>query len=189
MLVLGIDPGTAIVGYGLIEYKKNKMKVIDYGCVYTEKDKSMNMRIKEIYLGITELIEKHNPDTVAIEEIFYFKNNKTVISVSQARGVILLAAELKNIPIAEYTPLQVKMGITGYGRAEKKQVQLMVQRILGLKEIPRPDDAADALAIAITYINSQSSLMGKLSGTKSSKETIKVKGGRMSAAEYRKLIQ
>lgn len=187
MKILGIDPGTAIIGYGLIEYKNNKINCIDYSCIYTHKDQAMSIRLEEIFVELNIIIEKFKPDAVAIEEIFYFKNNKTVISVSQARGVIILACQIKKIPIFEYTPLQVKMGITGYGRAEKKQVQIMVQKILNLKEIPNPDDAADALAIAITHINSNNNLMFNLN-KKNKKTDVKLNSNRISAKDFQKLF-
>ena len=169
MRVLGIDPGTAIVGFSILDFENNRFNVIDYGCIYTDKDMPMEDRLCKIYSELTEIIKKYSPSEMAIEELFYFKNNKTVISVGQARGVIVLCGRQNNLVINHYTPLQVKTGITGYGKAEKKQIQLMVQRILGLSEIPKPDDAADALAIAITHINSKNSgifgreLAGKLS--------------------------
>ena len=169
MRVLGIDPGTAIVGFSILDFENNRFNVIDYGCIYTDKDMPMEDRLCKIYSELTEIIKKYSPSEMAIEELFYFKNNKTVISVGQARGVIVLCGRQNNLVINHYTPLQVKTGITGYGKAEKKQIQLMVQRILGLSEIPKPDDAADALAIAITHINSKNSgifgreLVGKLS--------------------------
>lgn len=153
MRVLGIDPGTAIVGFSILDFENNRFNVIDYGCIYTDKDMPMEDRLCKIYSELTEIIKKYSPSEMAIEELFYFKNNKTVISVGQARGVIVLCGRQNNLVINHYTPLQVKTGITGYGKAEKKQIQLMVQRILGLSEIPKPDDAADALAIAITHIN------------------------------------
>lgn len=187
MRVLGIDPGTAIVGFSILDFENNKFNVIDYGCIYTDKDMAMEDRLCKIYTELSEIIDKYNPEEMAIEELFYFKNNKTVISVGQARGVIVLCGRQKNLKISHYTPLQVKTGITGYGKAEKKQIQLMVQRILNLKEIPKPDDAADALAIAITHINSNNSgffardVVGKLS-TKSLPKT------KLSAKEYRELI-
>lgn len=187
MRVLGIDPGTAIVGFSILDFENNKFNVIDYGCIYTDKDMAMEDRLCKIYTELSEIIDKYNPEEMAIEELFYFKNNKTVISVGQARGVIVLCGRQKNLKISHYTPLQVKTGITGYGKAEKKQIQLMVQRILNLKEIPKPDDAADALAIAITHINSNNSgffardIVGKLS-TKSLPKT------KLSAKEYRELI-
>lgn len=187
MRILGIDPGTAIVGFSILDFENNRFKVIDYGCIYTDKEMLMEDRLCKIYSELSEIIKKYEPDEMAIEELFYFKNNKTVISVGQARGVIVLCGRQNNLKINNYTPLQVKIGITGYGKAEKKQIQLMVQRILGLSEIPKPDDAADALAIAITHINSANSgiftrdLMGKLS----SKSLPKTK---LSAKEYRELI-
>lgn len=187
MRILGIDPGTAIVGFSILDFENNRFKVIDYGCIYTDKEMLMEDRLCKIYSELSEIIKKYEPDEMAIEELFYFKNNKTVISVGQARGVIVLCGRQNNLKINNYTPLQVKTGITGYGKAEKKQIQLMVQRILGLSEIPKPDDAADALAIAITHINSANSgiftkdLVGKLS----SKSLPKTK---LSAKEYRELI-
>jgi len=186
MRVLGIDPGTAIVGFGIIDYKDKKFDLIDYGCIYTDKDMEMPKRIMKIYEDLDILIKKYKPDFVAIEELFYFKNNKTVISVSQARGVMLLCAQQHEIPISEYTPLQVKIGITGYGRAEKKQVQIMVQKLLNLREIPKPDDAADAIAIAITHINSSTSLLANVRNKKI--DTKNVKTDKLTAKEYRELF-
>lgn len=186
MRVLGIDPGTAIVGFSVVDYVDKKMNLIDYGCIYTEKDEYMPRRIKKIYESLDEIIKKFNPEYLAIEELFYFKNNKTVISVSQARGVMLLCAEQNGLKISEYTPLQVKMGITGYGRAEKQQVQLMVQKILGLKEIPKPDDAADAIALAITHINSSTSLLANVRSKKV--DTKNIKSDKLTAKEYRELF-
>lgn len=187
MKILGIDPGTAIIGYGLLEYKHNKINCIDYSCIYTHKDQLMSSRLKKIFEELNNIIDKFKPDAIAVEEIFYFKNNKTVISVSQARGVILLACELKKIPIFEYTPLQVKMGITGYGRAEKKQVQIMVQKLLNLKEVPKPDDAADALAIGITHINSKNNSIFNLNKKKTS-SSIKINENKISAKDFQKLF-
>lgn len=160
MRVLGIDPGTAIVGYSILDFKENRYIPIDYGCIYTDKDMTMEDRILKIYDELEEIIKKYSPTEMAIEELFYFKNNKTVISVGQARGVIILCGRQNGLKINHYTPLQVKTGITGYGKAEKKQIQLMVQKILNLEEIPKPDDAADALAIAITHINTTVSGIG-----------------------------
>ena len=133
MRVLGIDPGTAIVGFGVIDYENNKFKVIDYGCLYTDKDTPMEERLCQIYEKLSELIKKYNPEHMAIEELFFFKNNKTVISVGQARGVLLLCGKQNGLKIQGYTPLQIKTGITVYGKAEKKQVQRMVQKFLGMK--------------------------------------------------------
>lgn len=186
MRVLGIDPGTAIVGFSVVDYIDKKMNLIEYGCIYTEKDENMPRRIKKIYESLNEIIERYKPEYLAIEELFYFKNNKTVISVSQARGVMLLCAEQNGLKIFEYTPLQVKMGITGYGRAEKQQVQVMVQKILGLKEIPKPDDAADAIALAITHINSSTSLLANVRSKKI--DTKNIKADKLTAKEYRDLF-
>lgn len=186
MRILGIDPGTAIVGYSILDFVDNKYKLIEYGCVFTDKDTPMEERLCEIYARITELIEKYKPDEMAIEELFFFKNNKTVISVGQARGVIVLAGRQNNLKINNYTPLQVKMGITGYGKADKKQIQLMVQRILNLESIPKPDDAADAIAIAITHINTAISQIGVR--TLTSVSTKKLTTNKITAEEYRKLI-
>ncbi len=149
MIILGIDPGTAILGYGIIEATGNKLKLIKFGCFNTEKSMSDPARLKSLYGELIKLIKKYRPAAMAIERLFFFKNAKTVISVAQARGIILLAAENMSLPIYEFTPLEVKQAVTGYGRAEKQQIQKMVKMILGLKETPKPDDAADAVAIAI----------------------------------------
>mgnify|MGYP001115117264 FL=1 len=151
MIILGIDPGYAIVGYGVLEYKNNKFKVIEYGAITTDASMDMFDRFKSIYDDICEVMERTKPDFMAIEELFFNTNQKTAITVAEARGVILLAAMNRGIQIFEYTPLQVKQAVAGYGRAEKKQVQQMVKLLLGLKEVPRPDDTADAVAIAICH--------------------------------------
>ena len=151
MIILGIDPGYAIVGYGVLEYKNNNFKVIEYGAITPDASMDMFDRFKSIYDDICEVMERTKPDFMAIEELFFNSNQKTAINVAQARGVILLAAMNRGIQIFEYTPLQVKQAVAGYGRAEKKQVQQMVKLLLGLKEVPRPDDTADAVAIAICH--------------------------------------
>lgn len=151
MIILGIDPGYAIVGYGVLEYKNNKFKVIEYGAITTDASMDMFDRFKSIYDDICEVMERTRPDFMAIEELFFNSNQKTAINVAQARGVILLAAMNRGIQIFEYTPLQVKQAVAGYGRAEKKQIQQMVKLLLGLKEVPKPDDTADAVAIAICH--------------------------------------
>ncbi len=151
MIILGIDPGIAIVGYGLIECRGNNFKVIDYGAITTNSDMIFPTRLKLVYDELTAIIEKYKPDDFAIEELFYNKNAKTVIKIGQARGVEVLAAVNQNLPIYEYTPLQIKQAVVGYGRAEKHQVQQMVKLLLNLKEIPKPDDVADALAVALTH--------------------------------------
>ncbi len=155
MIILGIDPGIAIVGYGIIECKGNKYKAIDYGVITTEPKCSFPERLKIIYNELTDIIIKYDPDAFAIEELFFNKNVKTAIDVGQARGVELLAGMNRGLEIFEYTPLQVKQGVVGYGRASKRQVQEMVKLLLNLKEIPKPDDAADALAVAISHAHSR----------------------------------
>lgn len=150
MVILGIDPGFAIIGYGVIE-KGRDIKVVDYGVITTPKEDNITTRLETSYKAMVALIDKFKPDAIAIEELFYFKNQTTIINVAQARGIIVLACAQSKIPIYEYTPLQVKQAITGNGRAEKKQIQYMVTNILGLAKVPKPDDAADALAIAITH--------------------------------------
>lgn len=156
LIIFGIDPGIAIVGYGVIDYTGNKFKVLDYGAVITEPKDIFPIRLKQVYEGLTELLDKYKPDAVAIEELFFNKNVKTAITVGQARGVQVLAAVNQGIDLYEYTPLQVKQGVVGYGRAEKRQVQEMVKLILNLNKIPKPDDVADALAVAICHAHSGS---------------------------------
>lgn len=151
MKILGIDPGYAILGFGIIEMKGNKFSLIDYGTINTDVSMEMPDRLVQIYSGLMEIIEKYKPDEVAIEELFFNQNTKTALMVSQARGVAILAIANSLLETHEYTPLQVKQGIVGYGRADKKQVQIMVKNILNLLENPKPDDAADALAIAICH--------------------------------------
>ena len=163
MVILGIDPGYAIVGWGVIEYKANKFRVIDYGAVTTQAKTPFPLRLCDIYNGITEIIKKHEPQYPSMEKLFYNNNAKTVIDVAQARGVITLAAQQNGLKIAEYTPLQVKQSVTGYGRAVKKQVQEMTRIILNLEKIPKPDDTADALAMAICHAHCSGSLLGELS--------------------------
>ena len=157
MLILGIDPGTTAIGYGLIENetgRTSRQSIVDFGCLKTSPKDSTALRLDDLHKQLTSLIKKYRPDAIAVEELFFFTNLKTAIKVSQARGVILLAAQQNKLIIYEYTPLQVKQAITGYGLAQKKQIQQMVKAILGLDEIPKPDDAADALAIAICCANS-----------------------------------
>lgn len=151
--VLGIDCGTAIVGWAIVEKLGSKFEQKGFGVVTTEKGNDMYLRLKKIYAELLEIIQKYEPSEMAVEDLFYFKNQKTVISVGQARGVIMLAGANSGLPVFDYTPLQVKSAVTGYGRAEKSQVQQMIQRIFNLKELPKPDDAADALAIAICHLN------------------------------------
>ena len=154
MIIIGIDPGYAIVGIGVVEYVGNKFRKLEYNAITTPAGMPTVERLKKIYTEMTMYIDKYKPDAVAIEELFFNSNQKTAINVAQARGVLLVAVANKNVPISEYTPLQVKQSVTGYGRADKKQIQSMVKMILGLNVIPKPDDAADALALAICHAHS-----------------------------------
>jgi len=155
MLVMGIDPGTATTGYGLVEENKNgELHAVAYGIVSTDPKLNAGERLLEINKKINELILLHRPDSGAVEKLFFQKNVSTAIAVGQARGVILLSFAQANTPVHEYTPNEVKQSVTGYGSAEKRQVQEMVRTILNLPELPKPDDAADALAIAICHIHS-----------------------------------
>ena len=161
MIILGIDPGLAIVGFGVIDKQKNRTEVIDYGVIRTPKEDTLPMRLEKVYKGMCELIDKYKPEQVAIEELFFNTNITTGIAVAEARGVIILACINKGCKLFEYTPLQIKQALTGNGRADKQQVQYMVKAILRLKETPRPDDAADGLAAALCH--SQTNLL--LAGT------------------------
>ncbi|MGA8941424.1 MAG: crossover junction endodeoxyribonuclease RuvC [Thermoactinomyces sp.] len=149
MRIMGIDPGIAIVGYGILDQKGTRLIDVDYGSIQTPAGMPTATRLKEIYDACTSLFRKYQPDVVAIEKLFFNRNVTTAFTVGQARGVIMLAAEEANVTITEYTPLQVKMAVVGYGQAEKKQVQEMVKLLLHLPAVPKPDDVADALAIAI----------------------------------------
>ena len=168
MIILGIDPGTATTGYGVVKFKKNikgktiknitkEVQVIDYGCIKTTPDLCSGDRLNKIGNELNKIISEHNPEIVAVESLFFFKNLKTVMPVSQAKGVILMTAAKKKIPVHEFTPLQVKMIVSGYGRTEKKQVQEEIKSLLNLEKKPkdvnkRQDDATDALGIALCYI-------------------------------------
>lgn len=151
MIVLGIDPGTAIMGYGVVDYRNSRHKPLAYGVLRTSKEEAVEARLERLFYGVTRLLEEYQPEVMAVEELFFNRNVTTAITVGQARGIALLAASMKKIKVSEYTPLQVKQAVVGYGRAEKQQVQYMIQRILNLKEVPKPDDAADALAIAVCH--------------------------------------
>lgn len=156
MVVLGIDPGTATLGWGIIKRTEEvAYKVEAYGCIRTDKSNLFPRRLEEIHKKLGEIIKKYRPDIAAVEQLFFAKNMKTAVSVGEARGVAILAAVEANLAVAEYTPLQVKQSLIGYGRAEKKQMQKMLKVLLGLKDIPSPDDAADALAVALCHLNSQ----------------------------------
>lgn len=155
MIVLGIDPGLATVGYGVVSCdERGKLALVDYGTILTPAGERFPVRLKQIAQGMTQLIEMFTPDCIAFEELFFNKNVKTAINVAQARGAALLAAAQKTDELYEYTPLQIKQAVVGYGRADKNQVQVMVKTLLALKEIPKPDDAADAVAVAICHAHS-----------------------------------
>jgi crossover junction endodeoxyribonuclease RuvC len=154
VIVLGIDPGTAATGYGLVERNGSRLRMVEFGVVETLAGGTAGERLVAIHAGVVELIERHRPALVGVERIFYSRNVQTAFSVGQARGVVLLAAAQSGLPIFEYTPNEVKIAVTGYGRATKEQVQRMVQTVLRLVEVPTPDDAADALAVAICLAHS-----------------------------------
>ncbi len=162
MVVLGIDPGYAIVGYGVVRYENNRFSVLDYGAITTPAGTEFCRRLEIIYDGLQAVMAKTNPQAMAMEKLFYNNNAKTVIDVSQARGVLLLAGKKQGLEIHEYTPLQVKQAVVGYGRAEKKQVMEMTRILLGLAQVPKPDDTADALAVAICHAHSAGSSLGTL---------------------------
>jgi crossover junction endodeoxyribonuclease RuvC len=149
MIVLGIDPGTARLGYGVVDATGGEPAMIDYGVAETFPTESMPERLLQLYGNVRLLLKEHDPDVMAVEKLFFARNVTTAISVGQARGVVLLAAAERGIPVREYTPSEIKQSIVGYGKADKNQVQEMVRIILGLDHVPQPDDAADALAVAI----------------------------------------
>lgn len=159
MRILGIDPGIATIGFGLIEYNKNTFSLIKCGDISTPAHTNLSDRLVQIYADVTQLIEEFRPDAVSIEELFFNTNITTGISVAHGRGVILLACKMQHCQIYEYTPLQVKQAVAGYGRAEKKQVMEMVKKLCKLNAVPRPDDAADAVALAICHARSSTSLL------------------------------
>ena len=161
MIILGIDPGLAIVGYGVIEYKNGRFRTLAYGAITTPAHTAVEKRLNMIFRDLSALIDKYKPDEVAVEELFFTNNITTGIRVAEARGVILLSAERACIPIFEYTPPQVKQAVVGYGKAEKRQVIAMVTLLLGLPKPPRPDDTADALAIAICHAHSGASRLAQ----------------------------
>lgn len=151
MRIIGIDPGTGILGFGVIDIIKNAPRLVTAGVIKTPAHTPLDERLVEIYDGLTEIISETNPTVMSIEKLFFARNVTTAMSVSHARGVAMLAGKKAHLTIAEYTPLQIKQTLTGYGKADKKQMQEMVRLQLNLKEVPRPDDAADALAAAITH--------------------------------------
>ena len=151
MRIIGIDPGTGILGFGVIDVIKGKPKLVDAGVIRTPAKEDDAVRLMTIYEELTDIIAETKPDQMAVEKLFFAQNVTTAMTVAQARGVVLLTAIQAKLTLAEYTPLQIKQAVTGYGKAEKKQVQEMVRVILGLKDVPKPDDCADALACAITH--------------------------------------
>ncbi len=157
LVVLGIDPGYAIVGWGLVEFKNNSFRPIRYGAITTDADTDFNERLRMIFDDLSQVIKVFKPDAMSIEKLYFTTNQKTAIMVAEARGVILLCAKQNGLPIFEYTPLQVKTAVTGYGKAKKPQVMEMTRRLLKLPEVPKPDDTADALAIALTHIQATGS--------------------------------
>jgi crossover junction endodeoxyribonuclease RuvC len=154
VLVLGIDPGTAITGYGLVRERDDELALVDYGAITTPSDQPLPARLQIIYRDLADLVARHQPDVAAVEELFFSRNVRTALSVGQARGVALLALAEGQLPIHEYKPLEVKQAIAGYGGADKHQVQEMVRMLLNLDHIPQPDDAADAVAVAVCHIHS-----------------------------------
>jgi crossover junction endodeoxyribonuclease RuvC len=151
MRILGIDPGTGILGFGVIDVVSGKLQLVDGGVIRTPVKEDDAVRLLTIYNELTEIIKQHKPDMMSVEKLFFARNVTTAMTVAQARGVVLLTAMQAGIPIHEYTPMQIKQAVTGYGRADKKQMQEMVKVLLELQQIPKPDDAADALAAAITH--------------------------------------
>jgi crossover junction endodeoxyribonuclease RuvC len=162
MIIMGIDPGLAIVGYGVIDYQMPRFRTLAYGAVTTPAHTEVGDRLVQIFDGVTELIERYHPADIAVEELFFTNNITTGISVAEARGVILLAARKKSVHVFEYTPMQVKQAVVGYGKAEKRQVMEMTRRLLHMEKVARPDDAADAIAIALCHARSQTSLLARL---------------------------
>ena len=161
MIILGIDPGVAIVGWGVLESDRGRIRPIAYGAITTPAHTAIEFRLAMIERDLTALIEKYRPEEMAIEELFFDKNITTGIAVAEARGVILCAAHRLGVAISEYTPMQVKQAVVGYGKADKRQIIEMVTRLLGLAKPPKPDDTADAIAIAICHAQSRSSALGK----------------------------
>ena len=151
MLILGIDPGYAIIGWGIIRFERGKYIPVDFGAITTNAGVSFNRRLEQIYDQLNTLLDTHHPDAVAVEKLYFQTNAKTAIDVAQARGVTMLALQQHGVPVFEYTPLQVKSAVTGFGQAQKPQVMEMTKRLLRLKAVPKPDDTADALAIAICH--------------------------------------
>ena len=154
MVILGIDPGYAIIGWGVVRYERGRFMPLDFGAILTAAGTPFPERLEKIYRELTAILERHRPDAVSVEKLYFQNNQKTAIEVAEARGVILLALQQAGVPLFEYTPLQVKSAVTGYGQAQKPQVMEMTRRLLCLKEVPKPDDTADALALTICHAHS-----------------------------------
>lgn len=169
MRILGIDPGYAIVGYGVIEAARGRYETLEYGAVTTQAGDDFGLRLLEIYDGLAQLLDALKPQAASVEKLYFLNNKTTGIGVAEARGVILLALSQAGVPLYEYTPMQVKQAVTGYGKAQKHQVQEMTARLLGLPGIPKPDDAADALALAICH--------GQAAGSRVRRRLVKINGG------------
>lgn len=167
--MLGIDPGYAIVGWGVVEYTGNRFAPVGFGAVTTEAGQPFEQRLLAVYEGVRQVLADYQPEALSIEQLFYQHNQTTVIGVAEARGVILLAAAEAGVPVFEYTPMQVKQAVTGYGKAQKHQVQEMTAKLLNLPDTPKPDDAADALALAICH--------GQAAGSNVRRRLIKINGG------------
>lgn len=162
MVILGIDPGYALIGYGVVMYDSGRFKTVNFGAITTSPNLSFPQRLEVIYRDINQLINEFKPDALSIEKLYFNTNTTTAIDVAQARGTILLAAQMNCVPIFEYTPLQVKSAVTGFGRAEKHQVMEMTKSLLGLSKVPKPDDTADALALAICHAYTGTTAYSKL---------------------------
>lgn len=162
MRILGIDPGYAIVGYGIVDYNNLCFSVVGFGAITTKAHKPFPERLLDIFNDMLLIIDKYKPECLAIEKLYFNTNTTTAIDVAQARGVIILAAKMRGVDIYEYTPLQVKQAVTGYGRAEKRQVMEMIKNLLCLKAVPKPDDTADALALAVCHGHYSASLYSKI---------------------------
>jgi crossover junction endodeoxyribonuclease RuvC len=160
VIVLGIDPGTAALGYGIVDSSRGRLREVDHGCLETSPDVTLPVRLLTVHAFVDDLLAVHQPTVMAVERLFFSRNVQTAFGVGQARGVVLLAAAQHGVPVREATPNEVKSAIAGYGAADKEQVQRMVQMVLGMDERPRPDDAADALAIAVWAVNTQGSVVG-----------------------------
>ena len=189
MIILGIDPGYAIVGYGVVRYDNRTFTPVTYGAVTTEAGLEPDLRLEQVYDGICTIIDRYQPEAIAIEQLFFTNNKTTGIMVAQARGVILLAARKKDVPTYEYTPMQVKQSVVGYGKAVKKQVMEMTRIMLRLEKIPKPDDAADALAIAICHGHSACSYMGRSRLEEAIARSDAREARRMAEIERKKLEQ